>query len=64
MPTSVTLTIPDADLPRLQAALAAAGIAQPKQALITAFVKTYETGQAQVASNASYLAAYTPIAPT
>jgi hypothetical protein len=67
MPTSVTLTIADADLPRLQAALTAAGISQPKQALvayITAFVKSYETSQAQVASGASYAAGYTPIAPT
>jgi len=47
MPLTITLTIPDADVPRLQAALTAGG-QQPKQALqafLVSLVQGYEQQQ-------------------
>jgi hypothetical protein len=62
MPLTITLTIPDADVPRLQAALTAGG-QQPKQAL-QAFLVSLVQGYEQQQQLSSYAAGYKPIVPS
>ena len=62
MPTTITVTIADADLPRIQAAIAATGLT-PKQLLINyavSLVQSYEQQQNAV----GYAKTYTPITPS
>lgn len=54
-----TITVPDADVPRLQAATSAIGTT-PKQAIIT-YLKSLVQGYEQQQNDQAFAASYTPI---
>ncbi|MGD0387033.1 MAG: hypothetical protein ABSB73_12985 [Solirubrobacteraceae bacterium] len=73
MSVTLTVTVSDADQPRLQAALAAAGITDPGAAVVARLVQIvqqYEAGQEAAtaigvyeSTVAAFTAGYSPIVP-
>lgn len=62
MPTTLSLTISDADLPRLQAAVSATGLTA--KALIVAYLVSVVRSYESQLNASTYQTSYTPIGPS